>query len=122
MKKILLLIIILFIWYLILVFKAPSIAKSIENIFWIEWLWTKIIIIETNYNYFSQENIKDTFINWINKTKDKIDDFRLTLSWAENKYNNTKKIINESLDKIDKTKDVIQDIQEIISSWSTSLN
>jgi len=73
-------------------------------------------------------------IDWVKTTKDKIDDVRVVLSWAEdtiNKakqtYDDTVELIDEANQKFSDTKKAINNIaetwrglMEIIWTWNTS--
>jgi len=137
MKKILLSIFILFIWYILLIFIAPNIAWSIEKFLWINWFNTNIIetkekLDKKSINIPSTDkllswaiDIKNTIINWANTTKEKIDTVRETLSWVQNTYNdvkdwynNTKTFINSNSWKINKIKTVINNVTELNNTWT----
>lgn len=131
-KKILLSILIFFVVYILLIFKAPIIAWSIEQLLWIKWfndyvIWLKSKLDKTVINIPSQSevNIYDSIQSWaldiktwIDYTKDKIDWFRKTMSGVDS-------TIKEINDWYDKTQDfintnswVIEDARNTIDSYS----
>ena len=129
-KKLLLSGLILFIVYILLIFKAPEIAWTIEKLILIDWfnefaLSFKSIFDETVTQIPSSEeflswtiDIKNTVIDWVNTTKDKIDSFRETMSWAQDTYNDLKNTYDEAKDFINSNSWKIEDIKEVIETIS----
>jgi hypothetical protein len=137
LRKILWSIILFFIIYILLIFKAPSIAWVIEKSIWINWfnefiLWFKSAYDETVTHIPSKEELQNTYNTvhswaiefkenfdlWVDLTKEKIDAFRDTMSWAEDTLNNFKTWYNETKDFINTNSWVIIDIQNTIETIS----
>lgn len=142
MKKFLLIILIIFVLYIIAVFKLPTFANKIWSFLWLEKFNEFIVSFSDRFNNTvtdipSKEEVLDTYnktlswanevkkdlIRWADSTKLYIDKLRLSLSWAENKINNisnriteTKKIINTTIDNAE----VIKTKIEIINSTLTN--
>lgn len=138
-KKFLLSIIILFIWYILLIFTAPNVAWAIEKFLWIDWFNSSIIELKEIFNEKSTNipstdellswaiDIKNTIVDWVDTTKEKIDTVRETLSWVENTYNEIKEWYNEVKNfidtnswKIEEIKTVIDTISELNNTWTTN--
>ena len=142
MKKLFLLLVILWVWYMISIFLAPSFADKIGDILWIKSFNEKI---RNNWGDFNRiftdipttnelEEWYNNVINkakefgndvssWIDKTKDTIDSIRTTLSWAEDKINKVKKTytkLEETYDntvkKAEEFKKTYNDIEKIWNS------
>jgi len=131
-KKLILSLIILFIWYVLLIFTLPSIASWIENLLGINWFNNKIIELKEFFNDKSTSipktdeilswaiDFKNNVINSVDTTKEKIDSIRKTMSWVENTYNDIKNWYDDVVNfidtnswKIDSIKTTIQQISDI---------
>lgn len=119
------------------VFKAPELADSIGNTFWFPELTAQIRDLklwfdEMTTNLPSKEELeqkyaetkswalklKDGIIWWIESTKEKVDDVRETLSWAEQKIEEAKDAYNKTVDFIDETGKKIEQVKETIENTS----
>lgn len=135
-------IVLLFILFVLSVFKAPDIAKSIaelagypnlpEKIVELKWTYDSIVTdIPTKEELESQYNstlswaleLKQNIVSWVQTTKDKVDSLRETMSWAEQKiedikewYEDAKQFIDETWKKIDEAKQIIEDTQAVIEN------
>lgn len=143
LNKLLLTLLIFFVWYILLVFNSQNIANSIEKILWLDWFNKKIIDIK---NYFDTKvtnipstekviswalDLKNTIVEWATTTKEKIDSVRLTMSGVENTYNDikdwynsVKSFIDSNSWKIDEIKTSLNTIKEvtntITNTWETN--
>ncbi len=134
-KKLILSLIILFVWYILLIFTLPNFASAIENLLWINWFNNKIIELREFFNDKSVNipktdeilswalDFKNNIVDWVDKTKDKIDSVRETMSWVQNTYNEIKSWYDDVVDfidtnsgKIDWIKTTIQQISDIKES------
>lgn len=132
------------------VFKAPELADSIWNTFgfpnltsyirdfksWFDEAITHVPSQEEIQEKIAQTKswalkIKDGIITWVETTKNKVDDVRESLSWAEqtlqdakNAYNKTVDFIDETGKKIDEVKKTIEDtskvIEEVQNIWNNN--
>lgn len=129
-KKIFWFIIILLIIYLLLIFKAPTVATQIEKILQIEWFNEKVINFKKTFdelitNIPSKEEVQGSLngtLDMIDSTKEKIDDLRLKAWEYEKKYNETINYISWATSKVDEFKDKINEATQLISSWATFLS
>ena len=106
--------------YILLIFKAPSFTKIIDEKLWFNWFTEfvtqfKWAVDETYTNLPSTDEIKDWYEkayswaidikdnikSWIDVTKEKIDTARVALSWAEDTLNKVKDTYEETVDFID---------------------
>lgn len=145
-------VILLFILFILAVFKAPDIAKSLADMAWYPNLPEKIIEIKWTYDNVvtdipSKEELelqynstvswalqlKENIVNWVETTKNKVDSLRETMSWAEQKiedikewYEDAKQFIDETGKKIDEAKQIIEDTQAVIenvqNAWENKTN
>lgn len=137
LRKIIWSIILFLVIYILLIFKAPGIAWVIENIIWINWfnnfiLWAKSTYDETVTNIPSKDELQNTYNTvqswaiefkenfeiWVEITKEKIDAFRATMSWAESTYNDLKDWFNDAKDFIDTNSWIVDDIHNTIKTLS----
>lgn len=132
------------------VFKAPELADSIGNTFWFPNLtsyirdfksWFDDVVTHVPSQEEIQEKlaqtkswalkIKDGIITWVESTKNKVDDVRETLSWAEqtlqdakDAYDKTVDFIDETGKQIDQVKQTIEDtskvIEEVQNIWNNN--
>ena len=135
-------IILLFILFILAVFKAPDLAKSVAELAGFPNLPTNITEFKSNFDNIvtdiptkeeleSQYNstvswalqLKENIVNWVETTKDKVDSLRETMSWAEQKieeikewYEDAKQFIDETGKKIDEAKQIIEDTQAVIEN------
>jgi len=139
MKKIFLLLIIIWAWYMIAIFLAPSFADKVGNVLWIKNFnekirnnWGDINRIFTNIPTTNElekwyddaikkaKEFGEDVSSWINKTKETIDNIRTTLSWAEDKineaketYTDIKKTYEETIKTYDSVKKKLNDVEKI---------
>lgn len=142
LKKIFWTAILLFILFVLAVFKAPEVAKSVANIIGypnlpesitkLKWTYDQVVTdipskeeLEKQYNSTISWAIelKENIVNWVQTTKNKVDSLRETMSWAEQKiedlkgsYNDAKEFIDEAGKKIDETKKIIEDTTTVINN------
>lgn len=144
--------IVLIVLFILAVFKAPELAKSIADLAWYPNVPEKITEFKATFDNVvtdiptkeeleSQYNstvswaleLKENIVNGVQTTKDKVDSLRETMSWAEQKvnelketYNDAKEFIDETSEKIDQAKQIIEDTQAVIdnvqSVWETITN
>lgn len=119
LKKILLLVPCLIILYLVTVFMSPKISSTLEWSLWVPGTTEKIQQWKEKFddivtNVPSREEFKswaldisNTLKGWLDTTKEKIDNVRSTLSWAQDG-------INETFDKIDTAVETVKDAKESI--------
>jgi hypothetical protein len=129
-KKLILSLIILFVWYILLIFTMPSVASAIEQLLWIGWFNQKVIDIRDSFNNKTTTipskdellswalDLKNNIIDWVDTTKEKIDSFRETMSGVEDTYNDLKDWYNEVKDFIDTNSWKIEDAKEILNTVS----
>lgn len=134
-KKIFLLLIIIWTSYMILIFLSSNIADWIWNIFWIKSFnerirWNAWNINKLSNNIPDAEKIKEWYnkalikvkeykkniVNWIDQTKNTIDDFRVTMSWAEDTYNKAKWVLGDTIKSANHIKDTLGDLDKL-SDW-----
>lgn len=135
-KKFILFSLIIFILYILALFKLPQFTSIVWNIAWLNWFNEFVLSFKSTFdktvtNIPSQEEfiewsleLKENVINWVDVTKDKIDDIRETIKWAESKYNDlketydeTKEFINTNSWKIKEIKETIQKISNLTNTW-----
>lgn len=141
MKKLFWLIVLLWTWYIISVFLAPTFSDKIWDLFWIKiineeirtkiWDLNKISTNIPNSKELQEWygdaikkawDFKDTVIYWIDKTKNTIDDVRSTLSWAEDTYNKAKDTIKDTMETVDKLKKTFSDVEKMWTAIKESVN
>jgi peptidoglycan hydrolase CwlO-like protein len=134
MKKIFWLIILVLVWYIISIFLAPSFADKVADLFWIKSFneqirWTSKDINEISTNVPSIDEFQETYNNtiktvkdWIDKTKNVIDDTRATLSWAEDTYNKAVNIYDETTETVDKLKETFNDVEQMREKITWAVN
>ena len=130
MKKIFWLLVIIFVLYVILIFKAPIFADNIEKLMHnstifnekvrqikkkLDKLWTKLP---------TKEDLQKTYswtIETINKTKENIDNLRKKAKELEKNYDEVKQKIDEAQKTLDKVEKIWNNIREIINTtWSVN--
>jgi len=107
-KKILYAIIIIIILYVLIIFLYPDLAKSLWETFWLSKFNDNIIYLKKKLDNWSLKynsssidswNTVDKTINtvveWLDTTKEKIDNIRETAKWVEEKYNETRKVLDD---------------------------
>jgi len=134
MKKIFWLIILVITWYMISIFLAPSFADKIADLFWIQsfneqirWSSWKINKIATDIPSAwelqdSYNNTIQTVKDWIDKTKNVIDDTRATLSWAEDTINKAVEFYDNTKETIDKVKNTLDDADKMREKITWAIN
>lgn len=123
-KKIFWIIISIIILYIITIFLSPKLSKSLWETFWLSKFNEQVINLKkkldnsstnswnTSDNIYSWAiDIKNTVVNWIDKTKDAIDEIRVQAQWIEQKYEETKKVLND-------VKQIWDWISNIVNTWS----
>jgi len=134
MKKFFLILLIIFVLYIVSIFKLPSFSWFIWNILWIEKFNEFIVSFWTTYNDVvtdipSKEqvldtynktlswaiDIKNTIIDWLDTTKWYVDEIRLSLSWSEDKIDEFKQSITDLKDTYDDTKVIITETVDTVS-------
>lgn len=127
--------------FVLTVFKAPDLAKSISELAGFPNLPANIISIKTTFDWVitdiptkeeleNQYNealswaieLKGKIVDWVQSTKNTVDDLRETMSWAEQKiediketYNDAKEFVDEAGKKIEETKKIIEDTSRVIN-------
>lgn len=128
MKKILLSLLIIFIVYIILIFKLPVFALKIWEFLWIKkfnefvekfWSWFNNVVtdIPTSWEVLDVYNktlswaniVKWKLLDQAEKTKSVVDEVRINFSWSEEKIKDIKTTISTISNTIDETKDSIND-------------
>lgn len=141
-KKIFWFIVILFVLFILSVFKAPEVAKSIANVAGYPNLPDKILLFKWTYDTVvtdipSQEELKNQYnstlswalelkeniLNWVDSTKQTVDSLRETMSWSEqtiedlkDAYWEAKVFIDDAGKKIEETKKIIEDTTTVINN------
>ena len=137
----------LFVLYILSIFRFPNLAKDIEKTLWIEWFNEFVIsfkkTFEESITNFSKDEVignyknilswsielKNKLIGWISTAKEKIDDLRIFISWVEKnfnklkyKYNESKGFLEEISNKAENTKKTIDELwklkETLTDSWS----
>jgi len=130
MKKIIWLIILVFIIYIVLIFIKPVIADKIAKTLWIEGINEKILEIKNKLDYVStkipsKEELEEAYF-WakdkISEIKDNIENIRETANNLEDKYNKTIDFIDETWKKIEKVTEALGDLQEVWNSIKNTIN
>ncbi len=148
LKKLSLVILIIVTLFILAVFKLPTLSNTIEWWVWLDGIsdtirWVKTTVDQVSTDIPTKDELKDTYYraySWaidakdnveegITDTKNLIDSFRKTLSWAEAMYNDakwvyedTKEVIDDVQDKIETAKDILEDGQELQDTLSDNLN
>lgn len=140
--------ILLFILFILAVFKVPEVAKSLADMAWYPNLPGKITEMKSTYDDVVTDipskaeleyqynatiswalELKENITVWVQSTKDKVDSLRETMSWAEQTiddlkwtYNDAKDFIDETWKKINETKKIIEDTQAVIDKVKNTTN
>lgn len=141
LKNIILFLIIIITSYLIIVFKLPNLASTIENTIWINWLWNKIIEFKNTTNWIVTNiptkdevnnayddfyswaiDFKDNFKEWATITKNKINDIRKTVNSAQDTYNDIKWWIDDAKEFIDSASWAINQAKDLLENVSDITN
>jgi len=128
LKKLVWLIVLLFVVYVLLVFKAPWVASEIEKAIWIEWFGSKIIESKDKFDYAITKIPTKEELQWayswaldkITEAKEVVDDLRIKAWELEDTYNKASDFIDETSQKIEQAKEIVDNIKEVIWSGSTS--
>ncbi len=124
MKKIVWLFILIFVLYILAIFKAPILADEIEKLIWINWFNNKIRELKEKLDSFStkvptKEKLQD-YYSWavenIEKTKENIDTIRKKAKDLEETYNEAKETIDEAQEKLEQVKETIDKVSEVWES------
>ncbi len=140
MKKIIWILILICILYILLVFKAPGLTTEIEKQFGFEWLtetltWVKGKLDEASTKIPSQEeleskynkwlswaiDIKNTVVDGIDKTKETIDNVRVTLSWAQDTVSDTLDFVDNATQKVKDAKEAVDQVNQSVQDAKTAL-
>ncbi len=137
MKKIIWLIVLLFMLYIVMIFMKPTITNEIAKKLWLENFNKNVVDIKNKLDYIStkvptKQEIEKAY-SWaktkISDIKENIDNVRKTAKQIEEKYDEAKQFIDKTWEKIEKVKQTVNDIQkiwwelkELISTWSTKTN
>lgn len=131
-KKLFLIIVIIFVSYIVLIFLAPNLAAKIEDSLWINWFNQAVYdfrekIGEIYTNLPSQEEVKNAYettkswaIQNINKIKDSVDDVRWWLNESVDKYNEIKNEFEEKKWLVEEWINTIKEIGDTINNFSSS--
>lgn len=141
LKKLFWSLILLWVLFVLSVFKAPELATSIANLAGFpnlpekiqsfKWTYDNVLTdIPTQEELTNQYNstlswaleFKENIVNWVNTTKDKVDSLRETLSWAEQKIEDLKETYNDAKDFIDTTAEKIEETKKIIEDTTAVIN
>jgi uncharacterized coiled-coil DUF342 family protein len=141
MKKIFWLIVLLWTWYIISIFLAPTFADKIWDLLGIKSFneqirnkWWDLNKISTNIPNSkelqkSYDNaikkaweFKNTVVDWIDKTKNTIDEVRATLSWAEDTIDKAVNLYDETTETVDKLKETFNDVDKMREKITDSVN
>ena len=141
LQKIFWFFVLIFIVYLLLIFKIPSVANSIEEAFWFKWFNNWVIEIKKKFDnvvtdiptkdeisskYTSTLSwatvIKNNVVNTLEFTKDQINNVRETLSWSEETYNSTVNFLSWASDTIAETEEFINRFKKVVKSASWIIN
>lgn len=122
-KKILYILIIILVLYILMIFMYPNLAKSIWKTLWLSNFNDNIIYLKNKLDNGSVKDIKTNVNSWttvdkaintvvdsIDTTKEKIDNIRETAKWVEEKYNQTKEI----LDDVNK---LWESVSNLVNTW-----
>ena len=129
MKKILSFIIIIFILYIISIFKVPTLANEIEKLLNIQGFNQQVINIKKKLdNFWAKVPTKDELQNYyswalnsIEKTKQNIDNIRRKADELEKTYNTTKEKIEDIKQTVEKISEVGKNINNIMSNtWTVN--
>ena len=124
MKKIISLIIIIFVLYIVAIFKAPTLANELEKLIWIEGFNQKVIDLKERLDNFwtkvpTKDELKDYYsgaVDSIEKTKENIDNIRKKADEIKETYDTTKDKIEDIKETVDKISEVWESISKTISS------
>lgn len=110
--------------YLSWVFLAPDITKTIEGAVWLSGTTDEIRSFKDSFDDIVTDipsvaefkswaiDIGNTVKWWLDSTKEKIDDVRVTLSWAQDTFNNTMDTIDSTIETVKWAKDSVQKFNE----------
>jgi hypothetical protein len=127
MKKLILILLIIWISYILIIFKLPTLASTISENLWLKNIQNFIIKFKKDVDRVSTDpaikdkiidsvnktvswgiDLKNKIVDRVDKTKEKIDDVRKTLSWAEEKFNSLKESYNKAMELVDETKETLK--------------
>lgn len=107
-KKILYTLIIIIVLYVLVIFIYPELAKSLWKTFWLSNFNDNIIYLKKKLDNWSikydtsssnswntVDKAINTVVEWLDTTKEHIDNIRETAKWVEEKYNETKKVLDD---------------------------
>ncbi len=133
--------VIVLVLYVLLIFKVPTVADSIEDAFWFGWFNQAVLEfkdlfdntvtdiptkneIENKYTetLSGAHDFKNNVVDTLDFTRDKINDVRGTLSGAEDTYNSTIKFLSGAVQTIEETEDFINRFKDVVNSASWVIN
>ena len=120
---------------IIWVFLAPDITKTIEDVVWMSGTTDEIRSFKNSFNDIVTDipsaaefkswaiDIGNT-VKWgLDSTKEKIDDVRVTLSWAQDTLNSTMQTIDSTIESVQSAKDSVEEFKEsnawLMKLWET---
>jgi len=134
-------IIIIFVLYILMIFKMPVIADKIQTWLGFNWFNEFVIDFKNSMDSFftrvpTKEELKEWYnstlswavdfkndvVTWVNDVKDWIDSVRWTLSWAVDTYNDVKETVIDTKETIDSTVETIKDTSESLKDTAEKIN
>lgn len=121
-------------WYGATAFIAPETANRIDSVIWMPWLSQKITWFKSNFDDIVTDipsveefksgalDIKETVIDWVNTTKETIDDVRWWAQKIENTYNDAREVVDDLSWKVENIKTALDDVQWLWDSISNVIN
>ena len=111
-----------FTFYILLVFKAPTLSIEIDKLVWIEWFSEKVVIFKWSYDKVvtkiptkkELESVYSWAIEKVDQVKDKIDDIRETVGEVEDTYDKATEFISDAWDKLDQAKETFEEVKNTI--------
>ncbi len=132
MKKILSLIILLFVLYILSIFFVPDTANKIASSLWIELFNQKILELAWKYDETINSNSWSINFNWMNDLKNKTTQIKQeidtkvkttqkTIDNIRTNVDTTVKTVNETKKQIDETAKNVQETIDTVSKVSNSI-
>ena len=123
-----------FTFYIMLVFKAPTLSTEIDKVIWIEWFSEKVVIFKWSYDKAvtkmpTKEEIEAVYswaVEKVDQVKETIDDIRETVGEVEDTYDQATEFISDVWDKLDQAKDTFDEVKDTIDGiknivWTGSI-
>lgn len=138
--KFFLTILIFFTTYVLVIFNLPHVAWAIGKVLWLEEFNKFVLTFKSTYDETvtkipTEDELKNTYNTvqswaidfkekfdlWVDYTKEKIDWFRETLSWAEDTFNEIKNWYDWAIKFVNTNSGLIEEYKEKIEylSWIT---